>query len=102
MKKIFFVLTMLLFSGLLFAENSIKDYIAEFLSKGSCIVLDSGSYADFFPKHTIIKLEYYDGDSLEFTHVDEEIGYDTEDIDLEDCIINIDKNSNIIISEKQK
>ena len=37
MKKIFFVLTMLLFSGLLFAENSIKDYIAEFLSKGSCI-----------------------------------------------------------------
>ena len=102
MKKVFFVLTMLLFSGLLFAENSIKDYIAEFLSKGSCIVLDSGSYADFFPKHTIIKLEYYDGDSLEFTYVDEEIGYDTEDIDLEDCIINIDKNSNIIISEKQK
>lgn len=99
MKKIFFVLTMLLFSGLVFAENSIKDYIAEFLNKGSYIVLDSGSYADFFPKHTIIKLEYYDGDSLDFTHVDEDV-YATNGIDLEDCIINIDKNSNIIILEK--
>lgn len=99
MKKIFFVLTMLLFSGLLFAENSIKDYIAEFLNKGSCIVLGDGSDADFFPKHTIIKLEY-DSDYLEFTHLCEEGGYDTEYVDLEDSLINIDKNSNIIILEK--
>lgn len=101
MKKIFFVLTMLLFSGLVFAENSLKDYIAEFLNKGSYIFLDNGSRSLFIPKRMIANLRY-DSEDFSFTYIKDGSEYTEHFVDIEDCLINIDKNSNIIISEKQK
>ena len=99
MKKIFFALTMSLFSGLLFAENFLKDYIAEFLNKGGYIAIEDGSDSTFYPKHILVRLEC-DNDDLKFTYSDEEYEYETESFSIKKYLIKIDENSNIIISKK--
>lgn len=99
MKKWLFVVIALIFSGFLFSESYLKDYISEFLNKGSYISIEDNSDAVFYPKHIIAKVEC-DSDDLKFTYVDTEYDYESESYNIKKYLIKLDENYNIVISKK--
>ena len=98
MKKIIIAIALLLFSSFMFAENFLKEYISEFLNKGSYLLVEDNSDSVFYPKHTLARLEC-DSDDLKMIYIDAEDDYETKTFNIKKYLIRLDDNNNIIIKK---
>lgn len=99
MKKIGIILGVLLFTnGIMFAEP-LKEYVSEFFNKGNYILRNNVTDCDFFPKHIIARI-ICENDQINIIYVDREYDYETISFNTKKYSIQLDENSNIIISKK--
>ena len=100
MKKIIIVIGALFFCSFLFAENYLKEYISDFLNKGSYLLIEDNTDSAFYPKHILARIEC-DSDDIKITYIDSKHDYETKTYNTKKYVIKMDDNNNIVITKNK-